>query len=259
MSEQNQEDSKSVALIIIGNEILSGRTADANVQHIGTSLFRHGLPLQDVRMVPDIEEKIIEAVNDFRKTYDYVFTTGGIGPTHDDITARCVAKAFGVGFGRNEGAYKILMEYYGEEGINDNLLTMADMPEGVSLIKNSATGAPGFRIGNVFVMAGIPRIMQAMLVEVLEELPLGPQILSNTITCDLVESMIATGLDDIQQNYPRVEIGSYPYARGGINGVSLVLRSTDPEALKPATAETLSYIREKGGEPMGVGLQVAID
>jgi molybdopterin-biosynthesis enzyme MoeA-like protein len=223
-------------------------------------MTEHGIPLCEVRVVPDIEAKIIEAVNALRAEYDYVFTTGGIGPTHDDITASCVAKAFGLPFGRHEGAYQELLKYYGSaEEVTESRARMADMPEGAELIMNAVSGAPGFRLENVYVMAGVPRIMQSMLGEVLKAIGVGEKILSNTVICDLVESMVAEGLGKIQDAHPNIDIGSYPYARGGRLGVTIVLRSTDEAAMRLATPEVLALIREKGGEPLGMGLQVALD
>lgn len=261
MSVENQENFKRAALVIIGNEILSGRTLDANTQFIALALGEHGVPLREVRVVPDVEAKVVEAVNAMRAEYDYVFTTGGIGPTHDDITAACVAKAFGLEFERHEGAYQALVEYYTAQGdeVTDARARMAMMPRGARLIANSVSGAPGFIVENVHVMAGVPRIMQGMLAEVLKEIPEGQKILSNNIICDLVESAVADGLGVIQAQHMDVDIGSYPYARRGVHGVSLVLRSVNEKALRDATAKVLSLVREKGGEPKGLGLQVELD
>lgn len=247
------------SLVIIGNEILSGRTQDKNTAWIGEKMAAHGVPLAEVRVVPDIEDKVIEAVNAFRQEYDYVFTTGGIGPTHDDITASCVAKAFDLPFGRHEQAYQVLLEYYGPEELTDARATMADMPEGASLIPNPVSGAPGFRVENVFVMAGVPRIMQAMLENVVADIRPGETIKSNTISCNLQESIMAEGLGEVQKQYDNVDIGSYPSFRGGILNVSVVLRSVDEAVLKTATQDVLDLVDDRGGEVLSEVFQVPLD
>lgn len=247
------------ALVIIGNEILSGRTQDTNTAHIAEQMTRHGVPLAEVRVVPDIEDKIIEAVNALRADYDYVFTTGGIGPTHDDITSASVARALGVAFERHEEAYRVLLEYYGEEELTAARASMADMPRGASLLPNPVSGAPGFRIENVFVMAGVPRIMQAMLVHVIAQIAPGDPILSNTVACDLQESIVAAGLSDIQAQYDGVDIGSYPSFRGGSFSVAVVLRGTDAQAVAAATKAVLALIDDKGGAVQSESFQVMLD
>ncbi len=247
------------SLVIIGNEILSGRTQDKNTAWIGEKMAAHGVPLAEVRVVPDIEDKVIEAVNAFRQEYDYVFTTGGIGPTHDDITSSCVAKAFDLPFGRHEEAYQVLLEYYGPEELTDARATMADMPEGASLIPNPVSGAPGFRVENVFVMAGVPRIMQAMLENVVADIRPGETIKSNTISCNLQESIMAEGLGEVQKQYDNVDIGSYPSFRGGILNVSVVLRSVDEAVLKTATQDVLDLVGDRGGEVLSEVFQVPLD
>jgi molybdopterin-biosynthesis enzyme MoeA-like protein len=196
-----------------------------------------------LRIVPDLEEEIISAVNELRQRFDYVFTTGGIGPTHDDITAESVARAFGLKLEINKEAYEILVRYYGsEEEVNPPRQKMAMIPEGARLINNPVSGAPGFQIENVFVMAGVPRIMQAMFDDVKMRLHRGRPMLSNTIACSLIESQVAQPLEEIQKNYPSIIIGSYPQFRGGILGLSLVLRATDNEALDKATADVIAMI-----------------
>ncbi|MBL4803939.1 MAG: competence/damage-inducible protein A [Alphaproteobacteria bacterium] len=246
------------SLVIIGNEILSGRTQDKNTSWIGDKMAAHGVPLAEVRVVPDIEEKIIEAVNAMREEYDFVFTTGGIGPTHDDITAACIAKAFGVAFGRHDDAYQVLLEYYGPDELTDARATMADMPDGATLIPNPVSGAPGFRVENVFVMAGVPRIMQAMLESVIADIAPGKTIMSNTITCNLQESIVAEGLGQVQDKYEDVEIGSYPSFRGGQLNVSVVLRSTEDGSIKQATKDVLALIDDRGGEVLSEVYQVPL-
>ena len=244
------------ALVIIGNEILSGRTQDKNTSWIGEKMAAHGVPLAEVRVVPDIEEKVVEAVNAMREAYDYVFTTGGIGPTHDDITAACIAKAVGADFERHEEAYQVLLDYYGPDELTDARATMADMPKGATLIPNPVSGAPGFRVENVFVMAGVPRIMQAMLEHVIVEISPGKPILSNSISCNLMESIVAEGLGQVQEQFESVDIGSYPSFRDGKLTVSVVLRSSDEDTLKDATNAVLSLIAEKGGEVQSESYQV---
>lgn len=250
---------QNAALLIIGNEILSGRTPDANINWIAEKMTAHGVPLVEVRVVRDIEGEIVEALNALRAAHDYVFTTGGIGPTHDDITAESVSAAFGLPFERNEGAYQILLDHYGSpEEVTDARMRMAKMPEGASLIPNPVSGAPGFRVENVFVMAGVPRIMQAMLEHVIAEITPGEPILSNTVACNLPESVVAEALGEVQAKYPAVDIGSYPNFRNGVLSVSLVLRGTDKDAIAEATRAVLALVEDKGGEAQQVGFQVDV-
>lgn len=247
------------ALVIIGNEILSGRTIDKNANYIAEQMTRHGVPLSEVRVVADIEEKIIEAVNALRAEYDYVFTTGGIGPTHDDITASSVAKAVGKSFGRHEEAYQALLDYYGPDELTEARATMADMPEGAALIPNPVSGAPGFQTENVFVMAGVPRIMQAMLSHVVTQIAPGDPILSNTVSCNLQESIVAQGLGEIQEQFESVDIGSYPSFRGGVLSVSVVIKGTDEGGVKAATKAVIAHIENKGGEIGTTSFQVMVE
>lgn len=246
------------SLVVIGNEILSGRTQDKNTAWIGQKMAEHGVPLAEMRVVPDVEEKIVEAVNTMRAEYDYVFTTGGIGPTHDDITALCIAKAFGQEFGRHDEAYKVLLDYYGAEQLTEARATMANMPLGASLIPNPVSGAPGFRVENVFVMAGVPSIMQAMLEFVVTQISGGEPVLSNTISCNLQESLIAEALGKVQSRYEQVDIGSYPSFRDGVLAVSVVLRSTQEDVLKAATQDVLALIEESGGDIQSEVFQVPL-
>ena len=242
-------ENKRSALIIIGNEILSGRTLDKNTQYIGETMGAHGVPLSEVRVVPDVEDKIIDTVNEMRKAYDYVFTTGGIGPTHDDITAATVAKAFDVPFGRNEDAYQILLSYYGEADLTEARATMADMPvaEDLALINNPVSAAPGFRIGNVFVMAGVPKIMQAMLDHVLTMIEGGAPTLSRTVMVEAPESEIASILAAVQDEFSGVDIGSYPqFRKEGGWAVSVVLRGLDEVVLGDAQKNLVQALENKG-------------
>lgn len=256
MTSDSQKDTYSVALIVIGNEILSGRTQDTNTSWIAENLMSMGVVLHQVRVVPDIESEIIGAVHDLKDKVDYVFTTGGIGPTHDDITAESIAKAFDTRLMLHHDAYQILVRHYGsEEQVTPPRKKMAMIPEGASLINNPVSGAPGFQIENVFVMAGVPRIMQAMFDDVKTRLKKGKPVLSNTIACSLSESAIAEPLERLQKKYPAVSIGSYPHFRGGILGLSLVLRSTDNDTVRAATNEVIEMINRLGGEPNALSIQ----
>lgn len=246
----------TAALLIIGNEILSGRTQDTNTSWIATKLAEKGIKLMEVRVVPDIEDAIITAVNELRQQVAYLFTTGGIGPTHDDITSQTMAKAFHVPLLLNPDARAALLAHYEkEEDLTPARLKMAHIPEGAALIDNPVSGAPGFRIENVYVMAGVPRIMQAMLDGILPELATGAPILSNTITCDLQESMVAEKLSSIQDRFPSVDIGSYPHFRSGSLGLSLVLKSNDKENLITATYEVVDMVRSFGVEPRAISMK----
>jgi molybdopterin-biosynthesis enzyme MoeA-like protein len=212
-----------------------------------------------VRIIPDKENSIVGTVNDLRAKHDYVFTTGGIGPTHDDITAECVARAFGAELERSSEAFAMLEAYYGLEELTPPRAKMSLVPAGAKLIPNPVSAAPGFNIGNVYVMAGVPRIMQAMLDHVLATIPAGPPILSNTVACSLPESMIAQDFEDLQKKYPAISMGSYPHYRGGVLGLSLVLRSTDREALQGATEEVLALIKRYGDEPRAMSIKSRAD
>jgi len=240
----------TAALVIIGNEILSGRTRDANLSYLAAKLNEMGIRLAEVRVVPDVEDRIVAAVNACREAYSYVFTTGGIGPTHDDITSQAVAKAFGVAFTRNPEAVARLARQYAGGDLNDARLAMADMPEGALLIDNPVSGAPGFQIGNVFVLAGVPVIMQAMFEGLRGRLAGGRPILTRTVSCYLAEGTIAPGLAEVQRRFPAVEIGSYPFFRSGRFGASLVLRGEDESLLARAGEDIRALIRGLGGEPM---------
>lgn len=242
----HEETTVTAALLIIGNEILSGRTRDANLPHIAKTLNEVGVRLMEVRIVPDIESEIVAAVNALRTRHDYVFTTGGIGPTHDDITAECIARAFDRPLIRNPEALDRLQRHYAEVGLalTEARLRMANTPEDVELIDNPISSAPGFRIENVFVMAGVPSIMQAMLDSVKGGLRGGRPVLSRSIRCNLGEGTIAAGLGAIQQRYPEVDIGSYPRFTGVSDGfrVTLVLRHTEAERLERVLAEVVALI-----------------
>lgn len=256
MNPTDKKDNYTIALIIVGNEILSGRTQDTNTAWIAEQLNKIGVLLQQVRVVADVEEDIIESVLSLKKKYDYVLTTGGIGPTHDDITAESIAKAFKVPLVLNQEAHDILIRHYGgEEFVTPPRRKMAMIPEGADLINNPVSGAPGFQMQNVFVMAGVPRIMQAMFDDLKSRLKPGRPVLSNTVACSLAESTVAEPLAAIQSKYPSVNIGSYPHFRGGLLGLSLVLRSVENDELDRATGEVIGMIAELGGEPKALSVQ----
>jgi molybdenum cofactor synthesis domain-containing protein len=250
------KDIYTFALVIIGNEILSGRTQDTNTSWIAEQAGHMGLSLNEVRVVRDEEEHIASAVNELRQKVDYVFTTGGIGPTHDDITSQSIARAFGLKMELNQEAFDILVRHYGTESdVTPPRKKMAMIPEGATLINNPVSGAPGFQIENVFVLAGVPRIMQAMFDDVKGRLKRGKRLMSNTIACKLYESQVAEPLSAIQDKYPNVSIGSYPHFRGGLLGLSLVLRSIENDQLDQATAEVIAMVTELGGEPNALSIQ----
>ena len=239
----------TAALLIIGDEILSGRTRDANLPHLARELNERGIRLAEARVISDDEDAIIEAVNALRARCSYVFTTGGIGPTHDDITAQSIAKAFGVPLVRDAEAVRRLQSHYEPGQLNAARLRMADVPEGAELVDNPVSQAPGFRMENVYVLAGVPTIMRAMLDGVLLQLVGGRPLLSRTVTCTLGEGLLAEGLGVIQDRHPDVSIGSYPYFRAGKFGVSLVLRADDAWLLGAATEDVAVLIRSHGDEP----------
>lgn len=242
----------TAAIVIIGNEILSGRTQDTNTAYIAQKLVARGITLGEVRVIPDIGGKIIETVNTLRGMYSYVFTTGGIGPTHDDITAENIAKAFGVALPANEEAMQILRDYYGPENLTQARARMARIPEGAALIPNPVSGAPGFRMDNVYVFAGVPKIMQAMLDHVLPSLHQGAPVESVSVSCQIPESVMADDVGALQERYLGcIDVGSYPQflpVAGGV-GLSIVLRSVDKEALRKAAQELVVCIRTRGIDP----------
>ena len=240
----------TAALLIIGNEILSGRTRDANLPYIAEKLGVRGIRLAEARVVADNEAEIVAAVNALRARYDYLFTTGGIGPTHDDITAQCVAVAFGVAIERNAEAVALLESHYPPGQLNEARLRMATIPVGATLIDNPVSRAPGFRLGNVLVMAGVPKIMQAMLDGVLPALTGGAPVRSRSVAAALAEGTLAGPLSEIQARHPDIDIGSYPYFRAGAFGVSIVLRGTDAGLLDEATAQVAAAMRALGAEPV---------
>lgn len=217
----------SASLLVIGDEILSGRTVDQNINFLAVNLSQIGIALREVRVVGDFENEIILALNELRKKFDYVFTSGGIGPTHDDITSLSIAKAFDQDLILNDVAHKILIQHYGENNVNDARLKMAYLPRTASLLDNPISSAPGFRIENVFVMAGIPKIFQAMFEASKKELKIGCKIISRELKISLTESVIAKDLTDLQNQYREISMGSYPFEAG----TSLVFRGYDQNIL----------------------------
>jgi molybdenum cofactor synthesis domain-containing protein len=227
----------TAAILVIGDEILSGRTKDKNIGYIAEYLTAIGVDLREVRVVPDVEEDIVAALNALRHRYTYVFTTGGIGPTHDDITADCVAKAFGVPIDYDARAVALLQQRFKGPDLNEARMRMTRIPEGADLVTNKVSLAPGFWIGNVIVMAGVPTIMQAMLDEVGPKLKTGRQMLSESIRADAREGDIGTELGEVARAHPDVTIGSYPFFddKSGPN-TNVVVRARDPEKLAAARA-----------------------
>jgi molybdenum cofactor synthesis domain-containing protein len=224
----------TAALLVIGDEILSGRTKDKNIGWIAEHCTMIGIRLSEVRVVPDQPGAIVAAVHELSARYTYLFTTGGIGPTHDDITADCIARAFDVPIAVDPRAVEMLRERYSEEDLTPARLRMARIPEGATLIENSVSKAPGFRIGNVIVMAGVPAIMQAMMLAVTPALRTGRKIISETLRVDAPEGDVADILAACQNDYPDVLMGSYPFIEDGRYGTNLVLRSTEASRLDVA-------------------------
>ncbi|MEC9346576.1 MAG: competence/damage-inducible protein A [Pseudomonadota bacterium] len=240
----------TAAMLVIGNEILSGRTQDRNINYIAAGLTARGVRLMEVRVVGDYPQDIVDAVNALRKRYDYVFTTGGIGPTHDDITADCIAQAFGVGISEHPEAVALLDARYKPGEFTAARRRMTRIPHGGVLVKNPVSTAPGFRVENVYTFAGIPSVMQAMFQEIVHELNGGDPVLSRTVNSFLPEGVIAAPLEQVEKAHPGLEAGSYPFYRDGRFGSSLVLRSTDPAQLDQAIEMLKARIVELGGTPV---------
>lgn len=235
-------------LVVIGNEILSGRTQDTNTAFLGAELNRLGIRLMEARVVADDRAAIVGAVNALRPLYDYVFTTGGVGPTHDDITAESVAAAFSVDLVVEPEAFARLERHYAPGEFNEARQRMARVPRGATLIDNPVSAAPGFQIENVFVMAGIPRIMQAMFGSIRHRLVGGKPLLSKTIRTNLGEGTVAKGLEQLQSIFADVQIGSYPSMGGSRRGVRIVCRSESAHRLKEAGAALIAMVARFGGE-----------
>ena len=233
------------SIIIIGNEVLSGRTKDLNTSAISMWLNSIGISVQEVRVIPDIEKIIIDTVNELRKKFDYVFTTGGIGPTHDDITAMSISKAFNLKYDFHKEAFSILENYYESGKFNEGRQKMAKMPTTANLILNPSSGAPGFYVENVFCLPGVPSILKSMLGGLNNVLIGGDPILSKTINLRTYESEIAESLTNVQNNNQDVEIGSYPFFRQGKLGVSIVLRSVDKSKIDNCNLQILEFVKTK--------------
>ncbi len=240
----------TACVLIIGNEILSGRTQDTNLQHIALVLGEQGVRVREARVIADVEDEIVSAVNEARAKFDYVLTTGGIGPTHDDITAECIAKAFGVPLVVSEEIAAVIGQRPAPAEVMESRMLMARIPEGADLIDNPTGGPQGFRIGNVYVMAGIPAVMQGMI----STIPFagGSVVRSCSVTAYLGESQVATGLAVLQEQHPDVDIGSYPFSRDGRYGTTLVIRGTDTGELNEVLDQVAELIRAGGEEPVDV-------
>lgn len=247
MSETNPR----VCLIVIGNEILSGRTIDKNINFVAKRSAELGLDLQEVRIIPDKPEVIVDAVNELRASYDHVFTTGGIGPTHDDITSECVAQAFSVPWEPHPEAWARMERSYPPGQFNAARQRMATMPRGAGLIDNPISTAPGFSIGNVHVMAGVPSIMRAMFDNIAPLLASGPAIKMQSVhVVRLGEGVLAAGLAAIQQDFPDVDLGSYPFYRASGNGVAVVAKGTNEARLKSAIVAVSDLMIRLEGTPV---------
>jgi len=251
MTENPKSPTKIVTagLVIIGNEILSGRTRDANMQFLGDALNTLGIRMTEVRVVSDVPEAIVEAVNTLRARYDYVFTTGGIGPTHDDITSECIAQAFGLEFGLNPEAVAILEDHYAEGEFTEARQRMAKTPQDAILIDNPVSKAPGFQVENVFVLPGVPRIMQAMFGGITHRLTGGAPMISRSVTSHVPEGKAGGPLTELQERYPDTEIGSYPFFKDGKPGASIVIRAVDPDMADAAIKDVFEMLTSLGGEP----------
>ena len=239
-----KETKVNAAILIIGNEILSGRTQDTNTSTLATWLNSLGVKVGEVRVIPDVEDIIISTLNHLRKVYNYVFTSGGIGPTHDDITAESVSKAFGLKYEIHKEAYKILEAYYKPGEFNKGRQKMVWMPSDANLILNPTSGAPGFNIENVYCLPGVPSILKSMLGGLKNDIVGGDPIISKTISLRTVESEIADSLTKVQNDNKDVEIGSYPFFQAGKLGVSIVLRSEDQVKIDKCNSKILEFVNK---------------
>ena len=235
----------SAAIIVIGNEILSGRTQDVNVITISNWLNDLGIKLEEVRIIPDKEDSIVKTVNEIRRKFNYIFTTGGIGPTHDDITSQSIAKAFNLSYTYHKEAFTILKKYYGEKKFNKGRKKMAKLPKNALLIYNPSSAAPGFIIDNVHCLPGVPSILKSMLGGLKNRVIGGRKIFSETLNLITVESEIAFPLQKVQNKFNDTEIGSYPFFNKGKIGVSIVIRSTEKELIKKCSKEILRFVKKK--------------
>jgi molybdenum cofactor synthesis domain-containing protein len=246
-----EKQNPTACILVIGNEVLSGRTQDANIRFLAQRLGDVGIPVREVRIIPDIAETIITTVNEVRARYDHVFTTGGIGPTHDDITSECVAAAFGVAWVPHPVVWARMEAHYPPGGFNAARQRMATMPQGAVLIDNGRTIAPGFSMGNVHVMAGVPAIMRTMFDMLAPTLEGGTPVISRSVhAAEVKEGDIAEGLTQIQARYVALDLGSYPYYRDGGGGVAIVAKGTDAVAAEAAIAEVTALLSSLGGAPV---------
>jgi molybdenum cofactor synthesis domain-containing protein len=257
MAGEQKKKRVTAAVLIVGNEILSGRTHDINLKYLGIELNLLGIQVREARVVPDIDSEIVDAVNTLRKKYDYLFTTGGIGPTHDDITSGCIAQAFGQKLIRHPVAEKLLRERMAQMGTEATpaRLRMCETPEHAEVLPNKVGGAPGYRIENVFVMAGIPRIMHAMFEAAVPHLEGGVTLQATTVGSMVPEGAIATGLGELQDAYPELDVGSYPFTIAGKPGSNLVIRGADEAQIAEAAENLRALIVELGGEPIDGGIE----
>ena len=235
----------NAAIIVIGNEILSGTTQEQNVSFLAKWLNELGVRVEEVRIIEDKEEDIIKCVNELKNKFKYIFTTGGIGPTHDDITAQSIAKAFNLSYGFHNEAYKILEKYYKPGEFSEGRKKMAKTPDQASLIYNPSSGAPGFIVKNVFCLPGVPLILKSMVEGIKNKIVGGDKILSKTISAQTVESEIAKSLEEVQNLFKNVEIGSYPFFRLGKIGVSIVIRSTESKQIDDCYKKIISFLKKK--------------
>ena len=235
----------NAAIIIIGNEILSGRTQDVNVLNISNWLNELGVKLEEVRVIPDVEKTIVKTVNEIRKKFTYIFTTGGIGPTHDDITSKSISKAFKVKYCYHPKAYQILENYYEKGKFNIGRKKMAKTPKNASLIYNPSSAAPGFFVKNVYCLPGVPSILKSMLGGLNSRIIGGSKLLSKTLSLRTVESEISIPLEKVQKKYKNLEIGSYPFFKQGKVGVSLVMRSRKSKLIEKCTKDILKFLNKK--------------
>ena len=241
----------TACLLVIGNEVLSGRTQDANIRFLAVKLGELGIPMREVRVIPDIAQTIVDTVNEVRQKFTYVFTTGGIGPTHDDITSECIAAAFGVPWEPHPIAFARMEKAYRPGEFNAARQRMGTMPRGAALIDNAMSVAPGFQMENVYVMAGVPRVMQSMFEWLAPRLEGGQKIESRSVhTFGLGEGLIAQGLTDIQNRYPDIDLGSYPFYRPTGNGVTLVAKGTNAADAETCIDEVTALIVSLGRTPI---------
>jgi molybdenum cofactor synthesis domain-containing protein len=246
-----QANNPTACVLIIGNEVLSGRTQDANIRFLATRLGDLGIPVREVRVIPDVPATIIATVNEVRGKFDYVFTTGGIGPTHDDITSECIAAAFGVPWEPHPIAWARMEKAYKPGEFNAARQRMATMPRGAKLIDNAMSVAPGFQMENVFVMAGVPRVMQSMFEWLAPHLQGGQKIEQRAVyALGMPEGVIADGLTAIQNRYPDIDLGSYPFYRPTGNGVTLVAKGTNAADAETVIAEVTALIKTLGRTPV---------